>query len=301
MESRFWGSHKRRSRGPREEDYNREGHWTRTFTVRTESWPIVEHWCTEHKFRLIATKGRRRLYQQGFTTARYSTFFDIRHEETSIQITVWIRAGWQIRLLTLFRVPSDMPLEPRGFWGVIKRRKVCREVNALLGRFKQAPIMDSERFHPGDIDATTLALFFSFFIPIFTFVTATVPKFEMKSGLSNPLLISMGKPFGILLGVGACLLVVHHYAFAMRMKELLWKAVSAGGAFLLFAVFATVLLTQTRTEMTLTKLTYHCLHSFDQAGCGEALDEIPEKNRGAVIEKVRFLEKELVRRNTPSH
>ena len=83
---------KRRMRS--EEEFNRDGRWVRTCSPRPEVWTILEHWTSEHGYRLTAMKGKRRVYQKSGDHRGYATFVEVKEKEEETQVIAWIEAGW---------------------------------------------------------------------------------------------------------------------------------------------------------------------------------------------------------------
>lgn len=290
----FISSPRRRkiARAPLEEIANRDGHWTREFTSRLEAWPIVEPWVSEAEFHMIAAKGKRRLYLKE-SGPFFRTIVDIKQYESQITVSAWVEVKFLARLMTLFLLPAEMFPNPSGILGVRPRRKACRDLNNLLDRFRQAPILGSDSFHLADLDLTTLMLLGVMVIPFLVFAIGSLATFEVFPGLSNSLLVSIGKQLGALAVGCGVLLGVHHFVVVKRFEEMVVKAASAGVTFVAFLVLSIVLLTRTSTEMLETRFVHHCISHYQEVQCQRALENLPLRSRGEVGSKLQVLQKHL--------
>src|SRR5438046_2401921 len=78
----------------REEYLNREGHWSREFSARTEPWPIIEHWAHEYGFHLVAMRGPKRLYQKHDNESRFVWLLEVKQHERRVTMSAWVHVGW---------------------------------------------------------------------------------------------------------------------------------------------------------------------------------------------------------------
>ena len=284
------------ARPPLEESANRDGHWTREFSSRLEVWPIAEPWVSDLDYHMIAAKGRRRLYLKEHGPF-YRTIVDIKQHESQVTVSSWIEVKFLARLLTLFLLPSEMFPNPNGILGVKRRRETCRELNLLLERFRQAPILGSDSFHLFDLDITTLSLLFFFLLPFLLFLIGTAAKFEIVPGLSNTLLTTMAKQWSVLLSTGLGLLGLHHFLFVRKFNEQpAFRIASSGVIGIAFLVFSIVLLTRTSGEMLESRFVHHCLTHFSENRCRENLSNLPDRSRELLDQRLKRLEKELATR-----
>jgi hypothetical protein len=293
MDTANWRRRGKR-RTPAEESYGRDGHWRRDFSVRTEPWPIIEHWASEYGFHLIAVRGKRRLYQKGEHAFHYLTFIDVKQAESHLSFNAWIRVGWFMRLMTLFFLPSEMPVNPKGFLGIVRRRQVCREINSLLSRFKQPLILESGGFHWADLDITTLALTVGLVAGVAFFVFATTFRFELKPGLAGGLLYPIVQQAGLLVVIGLVLMTLHQ-GIVIRKWWIHWpvKLGSMFGALLIFVVFIVGFTLKTSSEMMEVKVTYHCIYHYRKDLCQQILGRLSPGDRSYVLGKLNLLQNEL--------
>ncbi len=294
MEGGKPSSRRRKSRLVLEEETNREGHWTRSFSARSEPWPVIEHWATEAGFRLAAVKGKRRLYQRGADSPLYREFLDIKQSQEGLGMTVsaWLQVGFWARAVSLFRLPSEMNPEPHGFFGVRARRRLGRDLNVLLERFRQRPITGTGGFHPSDLDLSLLVLAPLMLAPALGFIIPAALKLEVKAGLSNPLLVSLGKEAGEI-GLWALGLLTVQSIAARFLKQPLHKALSAAGCFVAYTVMCVFFFTWTATESLETRFAYHCLHHYNEASCKKTLDGLSSRERDLVLNRIHAVQKEL--------
>jgi len=288
---------KKMARPPMEEEANRDGHWTREFTSRLEAWPLVEPWVAENNYHMIAAKGRRRLYLKEHGPF-YRTIIDIKQHESQMTVSAWIEVKFITRLLSLFFIPSEMFPTPSGVLGVKRRRETCRELNGLLERFRQAPILGSDSFHFFDLDITTLSLFFFFLLPFVLFLVGTFAKFEVVPGLSNALLANMAKYWSGIMTTAVTILAVHHFLFVKKFNEQPVFRLASSITFALgFLIFTIVLLTRTSSEMLEARFVHHCVTHFNPNRCQEMLSMLPERSRDALGQRLKRLDKELSKKD----
>ncbi len=300
MGSGFWNSRQKKRGRIQEESYNRDKHWTRSFSVRSDVWSIIEHWATENSFHLIALKGKRRLYQKGYTGALFVTNFDVRQEEGHVTMSAWIEPSFLIRALSLFFMPKQLKIEPTGYSGVVKRRQMCREFNVLLERMKQPTIHGSTNLHWADLDPTTLILGGSLWFPLVIFLTGTVNGFEIKPGLLPVLVTAAGRPLAWLFALAVAVVCLHQSLALNRLKTLILKGVSAGLCFLAFTVVTLIVTSRTTADMTEAKVTLHCVQKYKKEMCEGILSTLSEKQRTHVLEKIQRLEKSLTAKDQPN-
>jgi len=267
---------------------NRFGHWTRTFSCRTEVWPVIEHWASENGFRLCGMRGGRRLYYRprGLGTA-FTTYLDIKERDYEVTLSSWIGVSFLSRILRLFVIPYQMNLNPRGILGVRVRRRTCRELNALLSRLGQPIIFRSDGFHIADLDASTLVFAGGCFSFLGYFFLSNVNRMEIKSGLSNPLMLIMGKEFGVVAFCAFLLLFCQHW---VSLRQAPWKKWTASAVSLIaFTAFSVFHLTKTKTETIQTKLTYHCIYRYQKPACEGVLSQLSEQDRMLMLQRIQGL------------
>lgn len=299
MDAEFWKKKPARTPKPAkrrildEEEFDRDGHWMRDFHVRGECWPTIEHWAHQHDYHLVAIKGRRRLYQRGADPHFYTTFLDIRHDEGRVVMRAWVQVGFRLRLMSLFLLSSELPIDPNGILGVRTRRTACREMNELLIRLRQPEIAGSQHFHYLDLDLSTITLSLLIPMPIVFFFLAVGLKLELATGLSNSLMFTMGKHWVTLLGVGGTALLLHHFALVKQTEKKVLRWVSSGIWGLTFFVFSVFLFTQASSEIRDQKLVYHCITHFNAEKCSPKLAELTPAEKDNWVRKIDILDKHL--------
>jgi len=288
----------KRPRGTRvvtEEIYNRDGHWIRQFPVRTDPWSVVEHWASENKYYLVAFRGQRRLYQKetGWGSLNYLTYVDLKFHDGRMTVVSWIFVSFAFRILSLFLLPSEMSFDPHGIIGVRKRRQTCRELNLLLSRFKQVPIIGSSGLHFMDLDPSTLLVGGLSFLTLFLSLYVTTMKLQIQPLLANVLLWKMGKHLLSLIVVAAILVVIHDLFIIRRWSLPLYKWVSAGCAMTIFIIVVLLLTMKTGQEMKFEKLAYHCWYRFSESSCREQVLMLPLEERTHLFEQIQRLQSEI--------
>lgn len=300
MLSGFWkksDDKKKRSRVRLEEDTNRDGHWFRDFSVRQESWPAIESWASEFGYRLVAMKGKRRLYQKGDEESLYQTFVDFRHEENRLVVSSWITTNFKMRLMTLFLVPEVLLVDPQKSWkGIRVRRDTCRDLNGLLSRFRQPEILGSLGFHITDTDLSTLFLSAFLIIPVHAFLVASLWKLQVRAGLSNALLMQVGNKAQTLLIAAILCVVLHHFGVIRFFKAAWAKSTSVAVFTVLFSVLAIFVGTRTRSEMQISRVVHHCVMYLDEGACAAELKGMNPKDREALMKQVVSFHHQLATR-----
>ncbi len=292
MNTTVWKKKKKRKEIEGEK-FNREGQWTRAFNVRQESWFTFESWAHEHHYHMVACKAHRRLYTKGSDPHYYTTYLDIRHDQTRVVLSAWIQVGFRLRALSFFLLPAILPISPRGFRAIRTRRKACHEFNQILEKFKQPPIHESQGLHIADMDLSSLLLMGKMILALAIFTSVLSSRIEISPGLSNFLMNELFKRVMVITGVGALLFSVHHFGVARRPWESWKKMVSAGAVSMVFTALAVFLLTRTRTEDLEAKINYHCLLHFNAKRCSVALESLPEKTRESLIQRLQSFQKEI--------
>lgn len=287
-----WKKKKKHKEGDTEK-FNREGQWTRAFSVRQESWFTFESWAHDHKYHMIACKAHRRLYSKGSNPDYYTIFVDIRHDPDRVVLSAWIQVGFKLRALSCFLLPAILPISPVGFRGIRTRRRACHELNAILEKFKQVPIHQSEGLHIADMDLSSLLLLgkMLFLVGIFTAILST--RIELSPGLSNFLMNELFKRVMVISAFGAVLFLGHHFGVARKNFDSWKKMVSAGGVSLVFTAMAVFLLTRTRTEDIEAKVNYHCLLHYNANRCSVAVSLMPDKAKENFLQRLQSFQKEL--------
>lgn len=276
-----------------EEEFNRDGHWYRSFTVRSEVWPIIEHWAAEHGYHLVALKGKKRTYQKGKGPAWYTTIIDLKQNENEFSITAWVKVGFTARLLSLFLHARELPIDATGWKGSVVRRKAVHELNGLLERLRQAAIANSLGFHIADLDSTTRVLSALTLSTITFFVTGILTHLEASPVLAHELFLSALDPMAELAGLSILLLAIHNFLIIRRFKRTLWKAISAGLVFSSLVVMSAVLLSRISQEMSRTRYVHACFKRIKEDRCEELKARLSEFDRVWIVHKMRELEKEL--------
>lgn len=289
------GVYKRRRRARLEEEHNRDGHWTRSFSARTEPWVTVERWASQRGFRLVATRGTgRRLYLKGNGSRFYRYFVDVKAagEGRGLTLAAWVDVGFLPRLFSAFRLPREMNPDPTGIAGVRARRYLCRELNRLLAEFKQMPIIGSGGFHVADQDLTVLLLWGACLASLVALAAPAARVIDIRAGLSNPLIEMLGRKLGWVAALWVFLTGVQ-WGVARKLDRMLFKGLAAGACYLVFAVTCIYQFTRTSSEAFEMKLTYYCVQGHSGDECRNLLARLSARDRELVLARLRYLQKEL--------
>ncbi|NBX76507.1 MAG: hypothetical protein EBQ92_08125 [Proteobacteria bacterium] len=299
MDSQFWKKQpsKTSKTAPRRildvEDFDSYDHWTRDCRVRSEAWFAIESWARETGFHMVAYKSKKRLYQKGMAPDSFITFLEVRHEEGRVVLKSWIEVSSKMRWLTLFHLPKELKIEPTGFWGVRIRRRACREINDLLVRLKQPEIAQSQYFHWGDLELTTLGLIALLPLPILLFALGLVGKIDIAAGLSNSLLSLFGEKLILIFGVGISFVLLHHWVVIRHLRKEWANIASFSMAAIIFITLNIFLFTKTSREMLDQKLVYYCVSHFNESKCQNQFSSLSPAEKTAFSKKLESLQKSL--------
>lgn len=299
MDSQFWKKQPSKSskttarRVLDVEEFDTYDHWTRDCRVRGEAWFAIESWARETGFHMVAYKAKKRLYQKGMAPDSFITFLEVRHEEGRVVLKSWIEVSSKMRWLSLFHLPKELKIDPNGFWGIRTRRKACRELNDLLVRLRQPEIAESQYFHWGDLELTTLGLTGLLTVPVILFALALVGKIDIAAGLSNNLLSLFGEKLVIIFGVGISLILIHHWIVIKQIKKEWASLVGFSVSAVLFLALNIFLFTRTSREMLDQKLVHYCVSHFNDNKCQDQLAHLSLPERTTFYKKLEALQKSL--------
>lgn len=299
MDSQFWKKQpsKTSKSAPRRvldvEDFDSNDHWTRDCRVRSEAWFAIESWARDTGFHMVAYKSKKRLYQKGMVPDAFITFLEVRHEEGRVVLKSWIEVSSKMRWLSLFHLPKELKIDPRGFWGIRVRRRACRELNDLLIRLRQPEIAESQYFHWGDLEVTTLGLIGLLPIPVVLFALGLVGKIDIAAGLSNNLLSLLGEKLALIFGVGISFVLLHHWVITKQVKKEWANLLSFSVSATFFLTLNIFLFTRTSREMLDQKLVHYCVSHFSEVKCQAQFSQMTQAERLAFSKKLETLQKSL--------
>lgn len=284
-----------------EELVDREGHWTREFPSRSIIWPLMEHWAAENGYHLVALRSNRRLYQLGEEGSSFVTYFEIRQDGTRVRIKAWTKSNFKARLFRAFLLPSDVPIDPRGWVGLRYRRAICRNLNSFLQRCGQPPILHSTNFHLADLDATTLILGTSLLwsVGLLAFRAALavrLPRLPLRIEAVDAIVSPLAVPAA---GVALfCLLLIglHHFVAVRRFGQLTVKWSSLAVALLLVFGATLGMARVTGPHVMVRRMGAECFPAYEAAHCGALMDALTPEQRLAFAARLRTLHNDLVRR-----
>ena len=110
------------------------------FESNQDVWPIAEVWARERNHGEMARGDIWRRYQQGSGWLVAPKCVEIKQEGNKIEIQGWIKNIVLNRIIFLFLLPAEMDLG-KGIFGSIPRGTARRDVNILLEKFGQPPIV----------------------------------------------------------------------------------------------------------------------------------------------------------------
>ncbi len=287
-------SHK--SSRQRDELFNRHGRWFREMYARSDPWPVIEHWASESGYALVSLKGQRRTYRKGISSSFFTIFIDVRQEKDTLHLSAWVDAGFWARLLYSFFIPSELAIHPSGWRGVRVRRQACRDLNELLGRLKQRPILGSESLHIADFDSTTILLGCAVLFPLLGFCLYYLSRVNLIPGLTNSLLYAVGKHIGILSLLAIGLLFFHDGVIVRKICLWPWKLASSMAGTAIFWTVLIVCITRTGIETTEMRLTFYCVHQYHPTKCPQIIEGLSEEGRKVLLERLQQLYEGLSRR-----
>lgn len=270
-----------------EEEFNRDGHWLRAFTVRQEIWPIIEHWASEHNYRLVAMKGKKRTYQRNKAPGWFTVVVDMKQIESEFRLSAWIQVGFTARAINLFSLPKELPIEATGWKGISVRRKACSELNVLLERLRQAAIADSLGFHIADLDGSTRSLALLTLLPVFYFLFGTFRSLDSDPLATLQLMRTASTPFLALAGVALAFIAFHHFFTTKKFSRLLWKSVSVGVGFSLFSVLSVFLLSYANLQTPKNHFMHNCFNKERDSKCNELWEKLSLKDKEGILERMK--------------
>ena len=298
MSETVWKTGKR-AREPKEELSNRDGHWTRDFSVRADPWLTVESWAPANGFILGATRGKRRLYQKSLPYSGAVVFLDIKEHELHVTLSAWIQFSLSARMAHLFLLPREVNPSPNGFLGVMARRSACRDLNSLLERLRQPSILGSESFHVADLDPSALLLAASLLLPLTLFFAGSIPKLEMKPALLPSLFSYWGKSALYLTLAAVSFTGIQQLLSARWLRETWMKAATSGLFFILTTTACILALGRVGARTAESKIVYNCLQAAQSPECTRVLETLPIRERQELFLKLQSLEKALTLRDIP--
>ncbi len=275
------------------EDTDRFNNWYRDFSVRSESWPIIEHWANEMGYHLTAMKGRKRTYTKGYNTSTYQTCVEFRHEEGRVVMSAWILVGPMLRWLTLFQLPEVLPIDPSGWKGIQTRREACQDLNVLLNRFRQREIAGSDGWHPADFDLSSILFFFFSLFTIGYFGVLSAMRMEVRPNLSNGLLSIILERLGILGAFAFVFLIVHEGILIKRFEKPVLKWTSMGVLSLFLTIGSIFFLFQSKNRMQELKTAHYCLTQYDAKRCEMLVQTLKPEERENIKKRLEVFEKHL--------
>jgi len=275
------------------EEFDSYDHWTRDCRIRGEAWFAIESWARETGFHMVAYKSKKRLYQKGMAPDSFVTFLEVRHEEGRVVLKSWIEVSSKMRWFTLFHLPKELKIEPNGFWGVRVRRKACRELNDLLVRLRQPEIAESQYFHWGDLELTTLGLIGLLAFPLVLFALGLAGKVDIAAGLSNNLLSLLGEKVAMIFGVGVSLVLIHHWVVIRQIRKEWANLASFAVSAIFFLTLNVFLFTRTSREMLDQKLVHYCVSHFNENKCQNQFTQLTTAEKAAFAKKLEALQKSL--------
>ena len=279
-----------------EESFDKHGRWVREFSVRSDVWPLLEHWAAEHDFHLSGMKANRRLYQKGEEGRTYVHLVEFRLIDTRLILTSWIHVGWLSRVLNFFRVPAQMTLVPSGFWGARRRRLACRDVNALLLRLRQGLIGGSNGFHWADFSESVLVLGVVVGVSLLSALFFDVSGLEWHEGLSNMMLLSLGRGVGLVALVGLVLALVQ---FVLELRWVfipVWRMVICFATSLGMVLTTIAITSHTSSEYIHSRVAHHCLFHPSVERCQLAMGRLDVSERAELMKSLDSFKSELAKR-----
>ncbi len=275
------------------EDTDRFRNWYRDFSVRAESWPVIESWAHEMGYHLTAMKGRKRVYTKGYNSSFYQTFVEFRHEDGRVVVSAWIQVGTLLRWLTLFQLPEILPIDPTGWKAIQTRRAACHDLNTLLVRFRQREIAGSAGWHWADLDFSSILFFFFSLFTIGYFGVLSALRMEVRPNLSNGLLSIILEKIGYLAAFAVVFMILHEGIVIKRVEKTWAKWTSMGLLSLFLTVGSIFFLFQSKDRMQELRTAHYCLTQYDAKRCETLVQTLKPQDRDALKKKIEVFEKHL--------
>ncbi len=112
----------------------------RDFTTKKDVWPIVKEWAKECAYEVVESARPRKLYRRKHFLAGSPVMVLIESEVENVHLEVWVPANLFQRIVTLFFLPAEMPIESNYSGLTIPRKMARTAIDRLLKRFGQPKI-----------------------------------------------------------------------------------------------------------------------------------------------------------------
>lgn len=298
MDQQYWKKPEKKAK-PQErrvldcEEFDSSDRWMRDCRVRSESWFTIETWARENAFHMVAYKAKKRLYQKGMAPDGFIYFLEVRHEERRVVMKAWIEVSRKMQWLSLFHLPAELKVEPKGFWGVRQRRRFCDQLNQLLMNLRQPEIAESHLFHWADLDQTTLGLLGVLTLPFVLFFLGSVGKLEISAGLSNSLMSLLGEKLIWLVGIGITGVILHHWILVKQIQKRWINWSSFGIQTLSFVALTVFLFTRTDQELRDQKIIHHCVSHYQTVKCQNEFSKLSESEKKNFSKRLESFQKQI--------
>ena len=104
----------------------------------------LERWAIENHYKLLSegqsSEGPERIYQKGTGFLVAPMMLRVVALGNRVRLEGWVRAGFFVRMMSLFILPAEMMIESGGFRGVLPRNMARKAVNLLLARLNAPQI-----------------------------------------------------------------------------------------------------------------------------------------------------------------
>jgi hypothetical protein len=100
-----------------------------------DAWTVIATWAREHRFVPRTPQSDTvKLFQRGtgFLTAPMKVQFEVRG--THVDAQAWVHMPLVTRIMSLFLLPTEMPVESGGFKAIVPRNMLRKLLNVLLAK-----------------------------------------------------------------------------------------------------------------------------------------------------------------------
>jgi hypothetical protein len=107
------------------------------FTIYNDTWPLVDKWSKEYKFKILEAEGSRRLYRKAGNLSHPPILCMIACSENEVSLEVWPSTWIPTPLIPIF---SDLGIDALEAKNTVLPREIKTQINTLLTRLGHPPI-----------------------------------------------------------------------------------------------------------------------------------------------------------------
>jgi hypothetical protein len=108
--------------------------------VGADPWPVIRQWASEHGYEPIDPAPGNVHFKKGIGFWVAPRHLLVNDQDGNIHLEGWVSAGFFMRLMSLFILPSEITIGSGGMKAVLPRKMARGDVNTLLERLGQPPL-----------------------------------------------------------------------------------------------------------------------------------------------------------------